>query len=172
MELTNSKLKLLKYNESDFELYKEMRMCPNMMEHVYDPFTLDEVKERFKVHLQEWSMDSKDWLSFSITLISTGDKVGDIGLKVVDKEKGIGEVGYMVKPGFQGKGIAFEALSLIKEFAFNKLKLNKLIAKCSTKNEASFSLLEKHGFAREATLEQCTVINNEYVDDFVYGLYK
>ena len=78
----------------------------------------------------------------------------------------------MIKQSAQGKGYAGEALSLLKDYAYNHLHLNKLIALCSVNNTGSSGLLEKLGFIREGCLQQNTLISNQYVDDYIYGLCK
>lgn len=153
MKISNSRIKLAKFVEADFNIFADMRMCPEMMEHIYTPFTLEEVKQQFSAYLAPWDKSSNDWLSFSIELISSGEKVGNIGLKIKDHESKVAEVGFMIRKQSQGKGIASEALSLAKNFAFNDLGLNKIEATCSTANQASFSLLEKHGFKQETVLK-------------------
>lgn len=170
MNLTNDIVTLSRFTESDIDLFSEIRTSPVMMEHVYDVFSLEACKERFKVHLLPWSIESKHWLSFVITYKETNEKVGDIGFKVIDPEQKIGEVGFMVRPGFQGKGIGTAALSLIVELAFRQFGFNKLTAICSINNTASYSLLEKHGFVREKKLKNNSKINGQYVDDFYYVL--
>ena len=172
MKLSNKTVELSLYTESDFNTYSEMRMSPEMMENIYDTFSLEEAKERFSVHLKPWSIKSDHWLSLTIALNLTKEKVGDIGFKVIDYENKIGEVGFMLKRGFQGKGIGYSALSLIKELAFEKLKFNKLVATCSTTNIASYSLLEKHGFSRVKILKDSVVINKQSIDSFIYELKK
>jgi len=170
VNLSNNRVKLVRLDESDYELFVQLRTCPDIMEHIYTPFTEQEAKERFNVHLKPWSMDSAEWLSFTIVLLSTDEKVGDIGLKIVDRRNLIGEVGFMLKKESQGLGIGTQALSLIKELAFERLNLKALTAVCSVNNSASYSLLEKHDFARQECRIANTLINGQYVDDYVYRL--
>lgn len=172
MEFSSKRVKIAKFIESDFDVFSQMRMCSEMMEHIYTPYTLKEASQQFNAFSAPWDKNSNGWLSFSIELLLSGEKVGNIGLKIKDHELKIGEVGFMVKKSAQGKGIASEALSLIKRFAFTELKLNKLEATCSTANKASFLLLEKHGFIKEEELKNNSVINGKAVNDFLYGLDK
>lgn len=50
-------------------------MCPEMMVHVYDPFSFEEANDAFNSKLQPWSLESDSWLSFGISDISTNDKI-------------------------------------------------------------------------------------------------
>ncbi|WP_019029981.1 GNAT family N-acetyltransferase [Colwellia piezophila] len=170
MKLTGIRIQLSPFEHSDEELFIELSMCPKMMEHVYNPFSYDEAKAAFEEKSRPWTITSDSWFSLGITELATGEKLGSIGIRIVNHDAKIGEVGFMIRPSAQGKGIASEALSLLKDYAFAELTLNKLTATCSVNNAGSYKLLEKLGFEREACLRQNTLINNILVDDYVYGL--
>lgn len=146
------------------------------MEHVYTPYSFAEAQAAFKVKSQPWHKESDGWFSFGISEKSTNEKIGNIGLKIVDHQAAIAEVGFMIKLNAQGKGYAGEALNLIKDYAFSELKLTKLIAICSTKNTACYQMLEKHHFTREQVILHNSIINSinngSYVDDYLYGLHN
>lgn len=172
MHLTGQRIKLSLFDHSDLDLFIEISMSSVMMKHVNDTCSFEEANEIFVAKSQPWSMESDSWLSFGVSDVSTGEKLGSIGLKVTNHEAKIAEVGFMIKPSAQGKGFAGEALSLVKTYALLELNLNKLVATCSVKNTSSFNLLEKYGFIREGCLKQNVIINGKYVDDYIYGLCK
>ena len=171
MKITGSRIKLHPLEQSDWELFKELNQCPKIMEHVYDRLSLDQIKTVFKSRIQPITENSDSWY-FSINESTTGEKLGNIGLKVTDVEEKTVEVGFMLKGEAQGKGYATEALNLVTEFVFHTLNLNKISAICSTENSGSYKLLEKVGFSRESFLSKNTQINSKFVDDYVYGLCK
>ncbi|KGJ91698.1 GNAT family N-acetyltransferase [Colwellia psychrerythraea] len=170
MQLTGKSIQLSPFDYSDKDLFIELSMSPKMMEHVYNSLTYDEAKAAFEAKAQPWSETSDSWLTLGITEIVSGEKLGSIGIKIVDREAKIAEVGFMMKPSAQGKGFASEALTLLKDYVFTERKLNKLTAICSVNNTGSYKLLEKLGFQREGCLRQNTLINDKLVDDYVYGL--
>ncbi len=170
MQLTGTRIQLSPFDHSDKDLFIELSMSSQVMEHVYTPFTYNEAKTAFEEKSQPWTKTSDSWFTLGITELATGEKLGSIGIKIVNHEDQIAEVGFMMKPSAQGKGFASEALSLLKDYAFSELKLNKLAAICSVNNAGSYRLLEKLGFEREGCLRQNTLINNKLVDDYVYGL--
>lgn len=172
MQLISKRIKVAPFDNSDRDLFIEMSMCAQMMEHVYEPCTFEEAKEAFEVKSKAWTAKSDGWLSLGITELSTGEKLGNIGLKIISHEVKIAEVGFMIKEDAQGKGFAGEALSLINEYAFTQLNLNKLVATCSVNNTGSYKLLEKIGFVREGCLKQNALVKNKRVDDYIYGLCK
>jgi RimJ/RimL family protein N-acetyltransferase len=172
MQLADEIIELLPFKDSDFEFFQKIITCPQMMEHVYDPLTYDEAKCSFQERLPPWKFESDKWRSFIITEITNGEKLGYISLRVVNHEAKIAEVGFMIKAGAQGKGIGSKALKLMKQYAFDTLMLNKLVAFCSVHNSGSYSLLEKEDFVRESCLKENTLMNNQYRDDYAYGLCK
>lgn len=170
MKLTGKRLQLSPLDLTDKALFIELSMSAQVMTHVYNALTYDEAMAAFEIKSAPWTRASEAWFSLGITEISTGEKLGSIGIKIVNHDANIAEVGFMIKPSAQGKGFAGEALSLLKTYALDELALNKLTAACSVKNVGSYKLLEKLGFEREGCLRQNTLINNKLVDDYVYGL--
>lgn len=74
-----------------------------------------------------------------------------VGLVSLDKHHdGISiELSYQILPEFWGQGYGTEIIERIMEFAFEELKLKKLVAETQVKNKASCRLLEKVGFRIE-----------------------
>lgn len=64
------------------------------------------------------------------------------------KEKKDYEWGYFILREFRNKGIATRASKKILNFAFKKLKLNKIIATTDLDNKASQRILRKLGFKK------------------------
>lgn len=170
VELISNRVKLLPFDSLDMDLFIELSMCPIIMEHVSKPFTLTEAQSSFYERTRPWSISSDGWLTLSINKSGSGEKLGNIALRLIDREARIAEVGFMIKRNVQRRGFASEALGLMTDYAFNQLKLNKLVAVCSAANTGSCKLLEKSGFIREALLRNNAFINHSYIDDYRYGL--
>jgi len=170
VKLLGKRIELLPFDNSDLDLFIQLSMDENIMKHVYDICTLEEAKSAFYIKAQPWHENSDAWLTLSINALDNQEKLGNIGLKIIDQQIKVAEVGFILKQCAQGKGFASEALTLIKDYAFETLKLNKLTATCSVHNSGSYKLLEKLGFNREQTLLKNTVINGQVIDDYVYGL--
>lgn len=170
MQIPGSRINLRLLDKTDWDLFKQLNTCPIIMKHVYEPFSIEETKKRFEERIQPWSDKSDLWLCLAIDETNSDGKLGSIGLKITNHQARMAEVGYLLKIEAQGKGIASEALALIKNYAFTTLRLNKLVASCSSGNIGSYKVLEKAGFLREGCLKQNTILNGKYIDDYVYGL--
>jgi RimJ/RimL family protein N-acetyltransferase len=59
------------------------------------------------------------------------------------------EIGYRLDPHYWQKGLATEAAIVVKDYAFNQLSLNDLIALIQPKNIASIKVAEKIGMKFE-----------------------
>jgi ribosomal-protein-alanine N-acetyltransferase len=59
------------------------------------------------------------------------------------------EVSYQILPEYWGKGLAFETLTAVLDFAAETLKLESIVAETQASNSASRKLLEKLGFTFE-----------------------
>ena len=65
-------------------------------------------------------------------------------------EKNTWELGYILSPFYQRQGYAHEAAAALLDFGFREWKIYRVVAHCNPENSASWKLLEKLGFRREA----------------------
>lgn len=80
------------------------------------------------------------------------------------------EIGYMLHPGFWGKGIMKEALLAAISYGFNEMKLHSIEAHINPENIASAKLLETTGFIREAYFKEDFYFRGKFIDTAVYSL--
>ncbi|MBE0368356.1 GNAT family N-acetyltransferase [Pseudoalteromonas aurantia] len=169
MNILNDNVRLEPLNQSDWTLFLEMNQCQNVMHYVYDCLPLDVLSANFSRRIAKTSCMSESW-HFSITDAETDEKVGNIGIQLLNKKRRVGEVGFMLKLQAQGKGYASHALKLLVEYAFEALAIQELIAICATDNVSSYKLLEKVGFTRVRVMAKNTMIKGVLVDDYVYAI--
>lgn len=85
------------------------------------------------------------------------------------------ELGYVFNRHFWGQGYATESCFAVIDFAFSK-GIRRIYAECDPENPASWHLLERLGFAREAHLKKNVYFwtdesgNPIWKDTFVYAL--
>ena len=134
------------------------------------PYTLAHAKSFLKRTVL--SRHDKHAYRFAIIWKETGELIGMMGLESVDSVSKRAEIGYWLGKPYWGKGIMQEAISLLLDFGFKKLKLERIFAKVYHKNPASAHLLEKHGFTKEGTLRRHVFRNGEWLDEHHYGLLR
>lgn len=84
-------------------------------------------------------------------IIEDNDKnrVGMASPSIEDHRVGVFTSGIFIKPEFQRKGYATEAIFMIMKFYFNELRCQKFNISVYSYNEASNRLFQKMGFAVE-----------------------
>ncbi len=112
--------------------------------------------------------------SYHLAIASLDDDalVGMAGLVSVDQESQNAEVGFWVSPDHWGKGLAFEAVDLLLEIAYEGLDLTKLYGVVLEGNEASIELLERLRFTEEGRLRWHTKRGDRWMDKIFYGLLR
>lgn len=79
--------------------------------------------------------------------------IGTVDLCNFDAAHSRAEVGIVIAPDCQGKGLAAEALSLLHEYAKAHLPLHQLYALVGEANQPSLHLFAKCGYRQTATLQ-------------------
>ena len=107
-------------------------------------------------------IDTDDtWFQLGIYLHS-GELIGDFGIHFVNMQNGTCEIGYTIKPEYQGKGYGKEAAIGALTFLFGELKKKEIIASIDPRNEPSRRMLEGMGFE----------IKEQKADDIEYALSR
>lgn len=97
--------------------------------------------------------------------------IGNITLKGLLSVHKRAEVTYIIgEKKYWGKGIGSRALFKIIEIASKDLKINKLWSGVAGENIASRKILEKNNFSLEGIRKKHLFYNNNFDDQFDYGL--
>jgi [ribosomal protein S5]-alanine N-acetyltransferase len=91
---------------------------------------------------------------FAITLKASGQLLGSVELRDIDREHLQAESSFWLAQPWWGQGYATEALRSVLPYGFQKLGLNRIYAHHLARNAASGRVLEKAGFQREGLLRQ------------------
>ncbi len=134
------------------------------------PYSLEDAKKFIK-SLQE-KAKKKQPCCFGIFLRENKEFIGGIGIHNINFKNKNAETGYWLNKDYRGNGYAKEALELVLDYAFKKLKLRRVYAKVMTPNKPSYKLLEKVGFKKEGTLRKEIEKNKKTLDVYIYGLLK
>lgn len=79
------------------------------------------------------------------------------------------ELGYLLGSAYWGQGFGSEAVSLITEFGFDHLGLQRIFAVAATGNQASKRLLDSQGFHLEGTLRDHLLLGDKWVDGELFA---
>lgn len=107
---------------------------------------------------------------FGIILKETNTLIGDVGIRNI-KDK-TASVGYWLSKEYWGKGIMTEALKLVLEFGFKKLKLHRIYGDCFEKNIGSHKVLTKAGFKLEGVERKSRFKKGKWHNVNLYGILE
>ena len=93
-----------------------------------------------------------------------GHVVGDVGASRLP------EFGFMIHPGYWGRGIATEASSAFIEYAFGATPADQLTADVDPRNTASLKVLDKLGFKVTGTEANTFLLGEEWCDSVYLAL--
>jgi ribosomal-protein-alanine N-acetyltransferase len=110
-------------------------------------------------------------ICWGISLKSDPKKmIGNIGFWRMEKEHYRSEIGYVLYPDQQGKGIMSEALAAVLKYGFETMKLHSVEANIDPENMDSKNLLERNGFVREAYFRENFFFDGTFYDSAIYSL--
>lgn len=98
--------------------------------------------------------------------------IGDVMLRVVSADHARLEIGWVVHPAFQGRGLAVEAAAAALDLAFGRLVAHRVEAHLDARNAASARLCERLGMRHEATLREREYQDGEWEDSATYGMLR
>ena len=118
-------------------------------------------------------MQEKREYSFGIFSHERDVLIGSISLYSLKRMPfSSGLIGYSVDQKQIGKGIASEAVRLVKQFGFNDVQLNRIEAYVSPRNFGSIKVLENNKFVREGLLRKLLFINGKWEDHYMYSALR
>jgi RimJ/RimL family protein N-acetyltransferase len=90
----------------------------------------------------------------------------------IDYENKNAEIGYWLGKRYWGQKIIKEAIKLILNFGFKKLKLTRIYAKVMHPNISSSKLLEQLSFQYEGRMRKTYLKKGKWMDDLIYSILK
>ena len=164
-ELWTERLTLRRYRPEDAEpLYRCLGTDPAMVQYSgWNPYATPEMAQetvrRFidsydDEHAYSWIMDIDDVIVGTIGAYDyTGDQI---------------EVGFSVVPGWQGRGLATEALSKVLEYLTENEGILCVTAWCAADNVGSKRVLEKAGMKLVGTEKNGLAVGDRVYDKLFY----
>ena len=165
VELWTERLILRRYRPEDADdLYRYLGTDPSMVQYSgWNPYATPEMAQdtvrRFidsydDEHSYSWIMDTDDVIVGTIGAYDyTGDQI---------------EVGFSVVPGWQGRGLATEALKKVLEYLTENEGILCVIAWCAAENVGSKRVLEKAGMKLVRTEKDGLTVEDTVYDKLTY----
>ena len=170
--LETERLLLRPFAGGDFDALLAMHSRADVARWTYwEPRGEGEVRETLarKVAARAIAVDG-DVLSLAGVLRDNGDVVGDFNLWWQSREHRQGEIGFIVHPDHQGRGLATEASRVLLRLGFEELGLHRIVGTLEARNLASARVLERLGMRREAHLVENEWVKGEWQSELVYAI--
>ncbi len=171
-ELETERIRLQQLTIGDLDVMYSIKSNP-MVTNQYgrDPHTAILQTEKWIEVIAENYRD-RSTLYWKIVNKIDGRVAGAITLWNMDLESHMAEVGYELHPDFWRKGIMFETMGCLLQWAFEDFGLNRVEACPLENNIASIRLLERAGFKLEGTLRERAYFGGKFLDQYYYALLK
>lgn len=137
----------MKYLEStnsyatDLDNTKFMMFLPNQ--------DMEETAEFLRNAEQEWN--KQDQTSYEFAILLNDVHIGAVSADILNEERTLAELGWIVHKNYWGHGYGFEAAKQIIVFCKKELGIKRLVAHCDSENIGSYRTMEKLGMKRVAS---------------------
>lgn len=170
--LRTERLDLRPYRPGDLDDLRETHAVEEVMRYLYsDVLSEDELRETLAKKVSRTAVRSEgDGLNPVAVLRETGEVVGDATLVWLSETHRTGEVGFVLKPVFQGRGLATEMAREMLRVGFEEMRLHRIIGRCDARNTASAAVLARLSMRREAHLLQNEWVKGEWTDELSYAM--
>lgn len=157
-----------------FEVIRDNRehLLPFMFKplnyHIDDIHSVGDVEPQIK----DTRADYANGNAIRALIVSKGKIAGCVKAFDFNKSRGYCELGYWLASDFAGKGVMQKACKALMGYLFGELKMNRVEARCSTRNVKSQATLERLGFQQEGVLRNRSADESGLHDELVLSLLK
>jgi ribosomal-protein-alanine N-acetyltransferase len=170
-ELTTDRLLLREITIADAPAVRRLRSNADVMQYINRPLTLTIEDAQKWIGLIVDALAKNDGITWCLCLKEAPEEhVGSIGLWRIEKENYRAEIGYMLDPSLQGKGIMYEAIQKVIDYGFREMKVHSIEARIDPRNTASGALLKKAGFVQEGYFKENYFLRGGFADTAVFSL--
>jgi len=141
------RLKIREYLSSDLEaIHDYAQHAEGVQYQNWGPNQLADT-EGFLKKVMSWpSQNPRMSYGFCIASKETNQAMGGCGIYLNKEAPTEAKIGYIMNPKYWNRGFTTEAVLELGKYAYEVLKLEKVLATCDVRNIASCRVLEKSGF--------------------------
>ena len=113
-----------------------------------------------------------EFFDWGLELKENGKFIGTCGFTDIREDYNFAEVGYVLSPAYQGRGLMSEALREVLRFGFETLCVERIEAKHMEGNDASAAVMKRCGMSYEGRIRRRMIIKGCYEDYHLYSILK
>ena len=121
------------------------------------------------LRLEPGAIGRFEWL---IYLGDDAQPAGWVSLRIADRTRSTGEIGYSIVSSYRGRGIATEAVGALLAESFSSALLRRLRAYCVPENYSSRAVLRRNHFEDDGMLPHGATVQGQPVDVIAYTLER
>ncbi len=122
--------------------------------------------------IQRTQQQQHNQTALELGIVNNRQIIGGIGMHDWDHTLKKAQLGYWIRPEYEGKGIVTQCLTRFVDFLFEKPGLNKIEIHFMTTNKRSAAVAERLGFRIEGIIRQSYFMNGKLEDLAITGLLK
>ena len=168
--LETERLYLRRVTKEDVNEIFALRSDQEVMKYIPRPLVKSDEDALAHIAMIDEKIDSNEGINWAITLKGNPKLIGIIGHYRIRPEHFRAEIGYMLLPEYQGKGIISEAIKEVVNYGFEVMKLHSIEAIIDPENFASEKVLQKNGFVKEAHLKENEFYDGRFLDTVIYSI--
>lgn len=169
-ELKTERLLLRRILMEDAQALFEMRSDERVMQFLDRPRAKTIADAENLIRLIDHDIDSNIGITWGVSLHGNSRLIGTMGFWNITKAHFRAEIGYLLHPDFQGKGLMMEAAKKTIDFGFREMRLHSIEANINPNNLRSAKMLEKCGFVKEAHFRENYYYDGKFLDSVIYSL--
>ncbi len=171
--LETPRLLIRLFRDSDLEPFLAYRNDPLVAE--YQGWDVPYAREnalKFVTEMKTKQILPGEWLQLAVELRATGETIGDLAVHMTKADPRQAYLGYTFARAHWGHGYASEAVQRLLDHLFRDLDLRRVVAECDVLNDASWRLLERLGFRREAHLVENLWFKGRWSSEYHYAMLQ
>lgn len=133
---------------------------------------LDEAGVRARIAQHGSPRADDDVLHLVLVVEESGTVVGEMTVRVEGPSFSTAEVGWVLRPGWTGRGVASEAARECLRLLFEVYRVHRVHASLDPRNDASAALCERLGMQRESLTRRDYWGKGEWSDSLGYGILR
>ena len=168
--LETERLILRRVNSNDIKEVLALRSNAETMKYIPRPLLKNDEDALAHIAMIDEKIESNEGINWAITIKGDPRLIGVIGHYRIQNEHYRAEIGYMILPKYNGRGIVTEAVREAVKYGFEVMKLHSIEAVIEPDNLASAKVLEKNGFIKEAHLKENEFYDGRFIDSVIYSI--
>lgn len=168
--LETDRLVLRRIDVNDVNEIFTLRSDPETMKYIPRPLVKTTEDALEHIAMIDAKIENNEGINWGITLKDNPKLIGIVGLYRIKPENYRAEIGYMLLPEFNGKGIMPEAVKEVINYGFTLMQLHSIEAIIDPENFGSEKVLQKSGFVKEAHLKENEFYDGRFLDSVIYSI--